>query len=412
MKMILFDGLGKLLSLPFLLLVTLIKFYLGTITYRKLSNSLLQCLKMTTFRLALSLDVSDSYYVSPFSTKFLISSVGLRFRALTSKLPGYGKRYDRNSIWLVRQSRRSPSDPIIIYIHGGGFFLETQPQQLESVLSIYSLLEPSKREKLSVLVLDYKLASAGHTFPVQMTQLHETYSKLTGEDGNSNIILMGDSAGGNLSICYLQYLKSLSAPKERYPTKLVLVSPWVNITPNSDQNVPGRSFYDSDSFDMIRFKSFETEHKKHQIIGSCKETDVKVSPLTSGKRLKDDWVHIPTLNLPEYDVILICGEDESFRDDILEFAELALEVPYYSTYHYGDSDNKISKKMEYHRVNNPKHCNFSLFVEPWGVHDASMFFENHLLSKVKAKKVKSLEDVDKTEFFGLYRIIEFLNKTL
>lgn len=79
--------------------------------------------------------------------------------------------------------------------------MNTAPDQLESVLSIYHLLEKDKREKTSVLVLDYSLACRGHYIGSQLYELAATYANLD-LDGNNNIILLGDSAGGHLAITF------------------------------------------------------------------------------------------------------------------------------------------------------------------------------------------------------------------
>ncbi len=53
-----------------------------------------------------------------------------------------------------------------------------------------------------------------------MNQLHETYLNLVTNEGNTNIILMGDSAGGNLSLGYLQFLKKSTLREYSLPIEI------------------------------------------------------------------------------------------------------------------------------------------------------------------------------------------------
>ncbi len=86
--------------------------------------------------------------------------------------------------------------------------MQTTPSQIVSMLAIYKLLDPEAQSRLSILHLDYKLTSKGFHVPHQLNQLHETYEALV-KAGSTNIILCGDSAGGNLAVGYTQCLKKV-----------------------------------------------------------------------------------------------------------------------------------------------------------------------------------------------------------
>lgn len=156
---------------------------------------------MEICKFAISLSVQDSSLLALINTNFVINKIVKTFYPSLTKLNNYGKRYDKQSIWLVEAEDRSKSDPIIIFCHGGGYFLETQPQQIESLLTVYYLLDEEKRRKTSILVLEYGLACQGRLIGTQVYELAATYSKLVSE-GNDNFVLMGDSCGGNLVIVF------------------------------------------------------------------------------------------------------------------------------------------------------------------------------------------------------------------
>ncbi len=88
-------------------------------------------------------------------------------------------------------------------------------------------------------------------------------------------------------------------------------------------------------------------------------------------------------------------------------------------YKYGNSNNQFDKEgYEYIRKNDLELCHLRLYIEPWGIHDSCLFFENHLILKIKQQEsdpTKSSLDVnhiDDKEFYGITRIVQFLNDTL
>ena len=417
--MISLSGLLTLLGIPIRALILAVKYFTVGLPHRKYSNSLKQCLRLLVFRTAVSLSVFDAYYISFMSNNFVINKiVPLFHKSITSKLPGYGTRYDKNSFWLIKQPNRKPDDPVLIYLHGGGYFLQTQPEQIESVLSMYKLIKPDKQARLSILLLDYKLASYGYPFPAQMNQLHETYLNLVTNEGNTNIILMGDSAGGNLSLGYLQFLKKAHLENIVYPSKLVMISPWVKLKPTPDIMVPGNSFYDNNDRDMIAYSQFSEMNKMLHITDGNDLNSLQVCPGVKPTQ-EENWDHIPTLKDPNYDVLVLAGEDESLRDSILDWCQYAFDVPFNTQYKYGNSNNQFDKEgYEYIRKNDLELCHLRLYIEPWGIHDSCLFFENHLILKIKKQEsdpTKSSLDVnhiDDKEFYGITRIVQFLNDTL
>lgn len=408
------SGFLTLVSIPLQILVVIFKYYAGTVPYRKYRNDLHQCIKMTVFRTALSLTNKDCYYIALLSNKFILNKVmKWKHKTIADRLPGYGERYDANSLWWVKQPNRSKDDPIMIYIHGGGYMLQTEAPQVESMLAMYKLLDEDKKKRLSILALDYKLTSHGYKIPYQMGQLHETYLRLVNA-GHTHIILAGDSAGGNLSIGYTQYLRRYSTESSiLYPKTLLLLSPWVNIVPHEDAFTPSKSFFDNDGYDMIRHKVFNEAALRDMF--DIDVNDPMISPVTHPAMKREDW-DLPNYRDPSYNIFVLCGEDEAFRDDILRWAEGALDVPFFSTVKYGNSNQQFNLKTHLHlRKGGPNHCRLDLYIEPWGVHDAALFFENHLLKRIlkveKSGGSVSFREID-DEFFGLRRAAAFLNDVI
>ena len=418
-----------LLSIPIKLLWVLLKYpFVGGLN-EKFRNSLRNSLKLQLYRTALSMPVKDAHILGILSNYFLINKlIKTLYPNLTRNLNNYGKRFDKQSFWLVEATNRSKHDPILIFLHGGGYYIETMPEQLESLLSIYHLVDSEKRLKLSMVFLDYKLASRGAPVTTQLYQLAEVYEKLTIRDGNTNISLIGDSAGGHLAITFLQYLKQQQNEKLPWPKSNILISPWVKLHPEPHQGTKGWSYFENSKRDIIQYRYFHEIDRQKAIIGDVthlryyeesghqkikKEDldhlDMLISPGNLTYKYSD-WEDIPSLNDKGHSVFVVLGEHEVFRDDILEWCQYALKSPLIKQ--KIDSKGVLDAKLHNYEDNggNLNGAHVQVFVEPWGVHDATLFFENNIASKLKRNPRLSLKDLDRKEFFGVVRIVEFINK--
>lgn len=360
----------------------------------------------------LTLNPQDFRYIPLLSNEFIINKLVVKFFKINKdSLPGYCTRYDANSIWLVKQPNRKPTDPIWIYIHGGGYFLQTLIPQPASLVTVYKLLDKDVQSKLSILYIDYKLTSHGYKMPYQMAQLHETYTKLVLE-GNKTMYLGGDSAGGNLSIGYTQYLTKVAGATLPPPKTLVLISPWLDLNPGPEAWKPGRSYYDNDKYDMIKYKTFNGEPLK--VFFDCDISDIMYSPGSEPIR-KEDW-EIDCYSSPDHNVFVVCGEDETFRDEVLKWCETVLDMPCYTGIKYGYSTGKFDPLIHHYRHDaDVNHCRSELFIEPWGVHDSCMLLESKILrsiNEIEATGGKvSFRDLSDDQF-GLSRIAGFLNDVI
>ncbi|KAG5418508.1 hypothetical protein I9W82_004036 [Candida metapsilosis] len=393
--------------MPLRLLWVVVKYPIFGGVNEKFKNSLINSLKMEVFRAALTLPVKDALYAGIMSNHFIINKLlKLQYPGLT-KLNNYGKRFDKQSIWLVEAENRSKSDPIIIYSHGGGYFLETQPSQIESLLGFYYLLDEEKRKRTSILVIDYKLVGQGSLIGDQLYEIAATYKKLAAE-GNDNFVLMGDSAGGNLSVVLLQYLKQQKDPKLPWPRSTVLISPWMKIVPDEIQRTPGHSFHENESRDMIQTQIFG--HERHiELLGNKNAADLLISPGNAEYKLSD-WSDIPTFNSKGYSTFVITGEHETLRDDILEWAKYAVKSPLVPQKQ--DSRGSFNARVHEYKTDGQNGAYVSVVVEPWGVHDSVLFFESDIIGKVKKNPHLQVGTLDKVQYFGVTRIVDFLNKTL
>ncbi|KAG5418506.1 hypothetical protein I9W82_004034 [Candida metapsilosis] len=407
--MVSITGLFILFSLPLRLLWVVIKYPFDGGAKGKYHNSLSKALKMEICKFAISLSVEDSSVLALMKTNFVINTMVKTFHSSLTKLNNYGKRFDKQSIWIVEAENRTTSDPVIIFCHGGGFFLETQPQHIETLLSMYYLLDEKKRARTSILVLEYGLACHGHLVGTQVYELAATHTKLTSE-GNDNIILMGDSCGGNLCTVFLQYLKHQSkVPSLPWPRSLVLICPWIKIVPDRFQLTPGHSYHDNEKYDMVEANFMLDQKRQASLFGDTNYADLFISP-GNVEYKTSDWDGIPTLRSKGYSTFVITGEHEVFRDDTLEWARYALGSPLKPP--SDDSGGQFNSATHEYKQQGNDGAYIEVVIEPWGIHESVIFFEHTAIEVVKKKPFVKLTDMDAFEYFGMVRITDFLNKTL
>lgn len=398
-----------IISLPIKLLFVLIKYpFFGGINsmYKDdLSNSL----KMILYRTLIDFPKDDIHIFALMSTGFVINSVvGKLDSSLTSKLPNYGKKFDKQSYWIVEKPNRKPDDPVLIYLHGGGYFLGIVPQQIESMVTTYYLLDASKRENLSILVLDYNLTCQGYPIPHQLSQLVETYSNLV-KNGAENLLLMGDSAGGNLAVTFTQYLRLSNSVNLPYPKSCVLISPWVKLIAETYQNTPGHSYYNYSKVDMLHFDTFSSADLYKHILGDTKLNSLTVSPGNCPYDPKD-WDDISTYKQPGHSVFVLAGEHETFRDDILEWSKCVLDYPI-DKLDFKDSNGEFDPKAHRYIRNDANSAYVDVTIVPWGPHDY-LYFDHSLIGKLKLEPTLKLNSINKRKYFATISVVNFLNTVL
>ncbi|KAF4552661.1 Alpha/beta hydrolase fold-containing protein 7 [Elsinoe fawcettii] len=123
------------------------------------------------------------------------------------------------------------ADHVLLYFHGGGYVLAAGPGHVHWVYRWAQ--EASKEKPTSALMLSYTLAPEGQ-YPTQLQEAVEVLNYLLTEGGKrpSQIIIGGDSAGGNLTAALLCHL--LHPHPQVTPVNLseplagaLLLSPWV-----------------------------------------------------------------------------------------------------------------------------------------------------------------------------------------
>jgi acetyl esterase/lipase len=157
-----------------------------------------------------------------------------------TRIPGYW--YDKPGADIPIGQKPMPGEKVILCLHGGGYtLLSAHPNDSVGVIirKIIQHCQPVQR----AFALEYRLSStdplpSANSFPAALIDAIAGYNYLVNTVGfdPSDIVIEGDSAGGNLTLALTRYLvehrdqPEIPAP----PSGLILNSPWADLSNSHD----------------------------------------------------------------------------------------------------------------------------------------------------------------------------------
>lgn len=120
--------------------------------------------------------------------------------------------------WTVSPEARDTH--VLYYIHGGAFLIGS-PATHRGEIS-----ELGRAGRMKTFALDYRLAPE-HPFPQSLEDIFEGYIWLLDQGyAPGNIVIAGDSAGGNATINLLLFARDMGVPP---PAGGIVISPWIDL---------------------------------------------------------------------------------------------------------------------------------------------------------------------------------------
>lgn len=188
---------------------------------------------------------------------------------------------------------KNPGDQIVLYLHGGGFVVGSV--KTRRVFTAYV----ANKLGCNVAAPEYRLAPE-HPFPAAAQDCFAVYRKLLKEYALRKIVLLGESAGGNLVLSVLLQIKAAGLPM---PAAALCLSPCVQFDqtfPSHMQNQKTEAMVDNLSEEVCR-----------TYLCSWEETVIR-NPL--GAPYYGDFTGCPP-------ICLWASESEVLRDDSVFFYE-------------------------------------------------------------------------------------------
>ncbi len=177
-------------------------------------------------------------------------------------------------------------DSITIYLHGGAYINEASYFHYRFVDNLVESLNTK------VVFVHYPLAPE-FTWKDAFKLLENLYQEIL-EKTDKKIIIMGDSAGGGLALAFTEYLNN---NKIKQPDKIILISPWIDISMTNEKM---RNYESIDPMlDIDELTPIAQDWK-----GNLDIKDYRVSPL---------YGKLKNLN----DILLFVGDREILYPDII-----------------------------------------------------------------------------------------------
>ena len=118
----------------------------------------------------------------------------------------------------------TPGDTRLLYFFGGGYFQGSPEEDLPITVTL------SHRLNITVISPDYRLAPE-NPYPAAIEDGQAVYRDLLGGMNVRNILLAGESAGGNLALQVLLWIRENNLAM---PQACALLSPWADLTNQGD----------------------------------------------------------------------------------------------------------------------------------------------------------------------------------
>mgnify|MGYP005782763967 FL=1 len=121
-------------------------------------------------------------------------------------------------IFTLTPKIKNEKEKYILYFHGGSYIAETSEEHWNFLESIV------KDTGYTVILPDYPLAPK-YTYEDVFTMIKPLYKEIIERISPEDLIMMGDSAGGGMALALEE---NLSEENEELPSKLILISPWLD----------------------------------------------------------------------------------------------------------------------------------------------------------------------------------------
>lgn len=171
------------------------------------------------------------------------------------------EEYQGRKIWTFKP-KKNATGKVILYLHGGSY--------VANILSFHwdLIAQLLAKTNATVVVPDYPLAPDAQC-PQVYTFMMYVYTQLLAKTKAQDITIMGDSAGGGLSLGLAQEIREQKQPQ---PGNIVLLSPWLDVSMTN----PDIKALDKDD-KMLNLNALQITGKAYA--GNLSLTDSHVSPI-------------------------------------------------------------------------------------------------------------------------------------
>lgn len=150
-----------------------------------------------------------------------------------ARVPGYMKdEYNiskeeviNRPVYTITPKNGVTNDLVIMYLHGGSYVGDLEKEHWKTCSDIINQLG------CTIIVPDYPLTPK-YNYKDTINMMETLYKQLIEKIDPSNFVVMGDSAGGGLSLALLE---KVGEENIQMPNQTILISPWLDVRLNNPE---------------------------------------------------------------------------------------------------------------------------------------------------------------------------------
>lgn len=231
----------------------------------------------------------------------------------SERIPGYW--LDGPGSDTPADATAAPGEKVFLFLHGGAYMtLSAHPADTSAQIPRGLLAHTTTVRR--ALSLEYRLARDGtHTFPAQLLDVVAAYAHLVQRCGFAprDVVLVGDSAGGNLALALARYVLEQPGAGLAPPGAIVLCSPWTDIAVQTYAR--DSSAYTNMHVDYVDLTARDSIDATSGFLGRFAGADSEAIRYTApASRALEDERRASFVGFPR--TIIVCAGGETLRDQI------------------------------------------------------------------------------------------------
>ena len=130
------------------------------------------------------------------------------------------EKFMQRKVFIIKPANTKRTEKTILYFHGGSYMAEASEKHWEFLNKLANDAETT------IIMPDYPLAPK-HNYEDVFEMVVPLYQEIVKKVDVENLIMMGDSAGGGLSLALEE--KIAEEGLLNMPSKTILISPWLDV---------------------------------------------------------------------------------------------------------------------------------------------------------------------------------------
>lgn len=245
------------------------------------------------------------------------------------------QEYMQRKLFIITPKKENKNNLKILYIHGGAYVAETSDKHWQFIGKIVN------DTGATVILPDYPLTPK-YNYEDVFNMIEPLYKDIIERINPEDLIIIGDSAGGGISLALEE---KLVQEKERLPKKLILISPWIDVT-LTNEDIDNIEKYDKE----LNKETLKLAGKVYA--GNTDPTNYLISPIYGNlEGLKNVVIYTGTYDIlnPDIHKLIEKAKDANTNITLKEYKEAG-----HIWFINNNSDDKLIKEAYNDLINTLK----------------------------------------------------------